>query len=168
MQIKAKITYDARKLAQDMPKLINKIMVDLATDIAKESKLNIKKGLSPALTETTKTIRKKRGQKLNPPLFASGKLHNSIKLKTTKNTAKISMFLYGVLHHKGFTTASNSMIPGVKVPKRPFILASKRTFNRIVSQFSRGVSASFAKEGKGALGSPVTRGKSNKIIGIEY
>ena len=78
------------------------------------------------------------------------------------------MFLYGVLHHKGFNTASNSMIPRKHVPKRPFIFASKRTFNRIMSQFSSGVARSFAKKGKGKLGSPVTRGKSNKIIGIEY
>ena len=169
MQIKAKITYDAKKLARNMPKMINGLLKTIAIEASKESKENIDKGLNPPLTQTTKKIRKQRGIAGKDPLFATGNLYNSIKLKTTKNTAKISMWRYGALHHKGFTTASNSMIPRKKVPKRPWIGVKASTMQKLVKNFSKGISRSFRKDSSGLSSFKTSETKTGiKLRGIEY
>ena len=146
MQIKTKITYDANKLAKKMPKMIAEVMKRFAREVATQSKGHIDKGLKPALTETTREIRARRKTgAVNKPLYNTGKLYHSIKLKETKNTAKISMLLYGALHNKGFTTASDSMIPRKRVPKRPFIYAKKKTSKKIFKDFGKSMTRFFKK-----------------------
>ena len=145
-QVDVKITYDAAKLAKKMPKMIKEVMKSFGRELATQSKGHIKKGLTPPLTETTKNIRKKRGTGAqNNPLYNTGKLYNSIKLKETKYTSKVSMFMYGALHHKGFTTASNSMIPRKRVPKRPFLYTKKKTSKKIFKDFGKSMSKFFKK-----------------------
>ena len=145
-QIDVKITYDAAKLAKKMPIMIKEVMKRFAREVATQSKGHIDKGLMPPLTKTTKDIRKKRGTGArNKPLYNTGKLYNSIKLKETKDTAKVSMFLYGALHHKGYNTAPNSMIPRKRVPKRPFIYAKKKTSIKIFKDFGKSMSKFFKK-----------------------
>ena len=115
---------------------VDEILEARPQKIAKESARNIKdnilKGLNPPLTQTTIDIRQKRGQ-LSPigagkkPLIATGELFNSI-----KDTKKgIKMKKYGIYHHEGFKTGSNSMIPNVKVPARPFIFPSAKDLFKI-------------------------------------
>ena len=150
MQIKAKVTYDAKKLARNMPKMINGLLKAIAIKAEHESSVKLFGGeLNPPLTQTTKKIRKQRGIIGKKPLYATGSLFDSIELKTTKDTAKISMWKYGVLHHKGFTTASNSMIPGKRVPKRPWIGVKASTMQKLAKNFSKGISRSFKKDSSG-------------------
>tara|TARA_R100000808_G_scaffold18018_1_gene39576 strand:+ start:282 stop:737 length:456 start_codon:yes stop_codon:yes gene_type:complete len=144
-QIIAKTTYDAGKLARHMPKIIKGLMKRYAIKTSKDAKDNIDSILSPPLKETTLKIREKRGITGNKPLYATGKLYNSIKVKEHKTTASVSMFKYGALHHKGFNTAPNSMIPRKKVPKRPFIHAKKGTFDKLMKDFSSNIKKSFRK-----------------------
>ena len=164
-QVIAKTTYDAGKLAKHMPKIIKGLMKRYAIKTSKDAKDNIDNVLRPPLGETTLEIRKKRGITGNKPLYATGKLYNSIKLKEYKTAASVSMFKYGVLHHKGFNTSPNSMIPRKKVPKRPFKYSKKGTFGKIMKDFSRNISKSFNKKISSSR-TVMTRGK--KIIGIEY
>ena len=160
-QIEAKVTYDAGRLAKEMPKMIKKLLIDYTTQTGRNVKSNIFEGkVKPSLSQTTKDIRRKRGQAGSPPLLASGKLFNSIKVKKGKNTASISMFLYGALHNKGYNTASNSMIPRKKVPKRQFITPKKGTFDKLVKDFGKDLSKHFKKKGDHVLARGV------KIIGV--
>lgn len=145
-QIEAKVTYDAGRLAKEMPKMIKKLLIDYTTETGKNVKSNIFEGKAkPGLSQTTKDIRRKRGQLGSPPLFASGRLYNSIKVKEFKTTASISMNLYGALHNKGYNTAPNSMIPRKKVPKREFITPKEGTFDRLVKNFGKNISQKFKK-----------------------
>ena len=146
-QIETKITYDAGRLAKEMPKMIKKLLIDYTTQTGRNVKSNIFEGkIKQNLTETTKKIRRKRGQKGTPALFASGRLYNSIKVKEFKTTASINMNFYGALHNKGYNTAPNSMIPRKKVPKREFITPKKGTFNRLAKSFGKNIAQKFKKK----------------------
>ena len=92
--------------------------IDTQTDIkgAKYAKLS---------TESTLPIRNKRGQGFTPLDRMKGerqkKLRNTqmIPAKPSTMISKVLMLTeWGVYHNEGFTTASVSMIPGKKVPKR--------------------------------------------------
>ena len=144
-QIRAKITYDAGKLAKMMPKMLKGVMKRYAIKTSDDMKGNINSTLSPPLSEITLKIRKQRGISGTKPLYATGKLYNSIKLKETKKSAKISLFLYGVLHHKGFNTDPKSMIPRKHVPKRPWIIPKKGTVKKIIKDFGKDMSKHFKK-----------------------
>ena len=144
-QIIAKTTYDASKLAKHMPKIIKGLMKRYAIKAAKDAKSNIDSILKPPLSETTLKIREKRGISGKKPLYATGKLYNSIKIKEYKTTASVSMIKYGALHHKGFNTDSKSMIPRKHVPKRPFIHSKKGTFELLMKDFGKNISKSFKK-----------------------
>lgn len=146
-QIRIKITYDAKKLSQQIPKMIQKLLKDYTTETGEQSKKNIFEGkIKQDLTETTKRIRRKRNRRGTPALNASGKLLKSIKTIELKNGAKIRMNFYGALHNKGYTTAPNSMIPRKKVPKREFIKPKKGTIQKLLKEFGREMSKSFKKD----------------------
>ncbi len=145
-QIEAKITYDAKNLAKTMPKIIKGLLKRYTIQTGNNIKSNIFEGkVKPSLSKTTKEIRRKRGQLGSPPLFASGKLYNSIKVKELKEGAKISMNFYGALHNKGYNTAPNSMIPRKKVPKREFITPKEGTLDQLMKKFKKDVSKNFNK-----------------------
>jgi hypothetical protein len=149
-QIDVKITYDAGRLAKKMPNMIKQLIKDYTIQTGNHIKSNIFTGeVSPDIRKTTKRIRRKRGQLGSPPLFASGKLYKSIKVKELKTGAKISMLLYGALHHKGYNTAPNSMIPRKKVPKRPWITPKKGTLKRLTKGLGKNISQKFKKKGIG-------------------
>ena len=99
--------------------------IDTQTDIkgAKFAKLS---------TKSTLPIRNKRGQGFTPLDRMKGerqkKLRNTkvIPSKRSTLTSQVLMLTkYGVYHNEGFTTASDSMIPGKKVPKREWFGISK-------------------------------------------
>ena len=145
--LEIKITYDAKKLSQQIPKMIQKLLKDYTMETGEQAKKNIFQGkVKQDLTETTKRIRRKRGQSGTPALNASGKLLKSIKTIELKNGAKIRMNLYGALHNKGYNTAPNSMIPRKKVPKREFIKPKKGTIQKLLKEFGREMSKSFKKD----------------------
>ena len=145
--VEINVTYDAGNLAQKMPQMIKNLIKDYTIKTGEEIKNNIYGGrVTPDITETTKAIRRKRGQLGSPPLLASGKLLRSIKVKEFKHGAKIRMNLYGALHNKGYNTAPNSMIPRKKVPKREFINPKKGTIQRLLKEFGREMSRSFKKD----------------------
>ena len=145
-QIEAKITYDAKKLAKTMPQIIKNLLKKYTIQTGNNIKSNIFEGkVKPSLSKTTKEIRRKRGQLGSPPLFASGKLYNSIKVKELKEGAKISMNSYGALHNKGYNTAPNSMIPRKKVPKREFITPKEGTLDRLIKNFGKEIAKNFKK-----------------------
>ena len=154
MQIKTKTTYDAGKLAKMMPRIIKGLLKRYAIESIDDIKGNIDGRLKPPLGKTTLDIRKKRGVEGTKPLYATGKLYNSIKLKKGKNVAGISMWKYGALHHKGFNTDSKSMIPRKHVPKRPWIEPKKGTIKKLVKDFGKDISKHFNKStgiGRGQL-----------------
>ena len=122
-----------------------KILKRYAIEAIDDIKDNIDKVLTPPLSQTTLKIREKRGITETKPLYATGKLYNSIKLKKSKNVAGISMWKYGALHHKGFNTDSKSMIPRKHVPKRPWIKPKKGTINKLVKDFGKDISKHFNK-----------------------
>ena len=159
-EIEVKVTYDARNLSRKMPKMINGLVKRYTIKTGENVRSNIFEGkVKPNLSKTTKDIRRKRGQAGSPPLLASGKLFNSIKVKKGKNTASISMFSYGALHNRGYNTAPNSMIPRKKVPKRQFITPKKGTFDKLVKDFGKDLTKHFKKKGNHV----VSRGV--KVIG---
>ena len=146
-QIRAKITYDAKKLSQNIPKMIQELLKDYTTETGEQAKKNISQGrVKPDIGATTKKIRKSRGYPESPPLLASGKLLKSIKTIELKNGAKIRMNLYGALHNKGYNTAPNSMIPRKKVPKREFIKPKKGTIQKLLKEFGKEMARSFKKD----------------------
>jgi hypothetical protein len=142
--IEITVTYDAGYLAEKMPQMIKNLIKDYTIETGKEIKNNIYGGkVTPNITETTKAIRRKRGQLGSPPLLASGSLLKSIRVKEFKHGAKITMNFYGALHNKGYNTAPNSMIPRKKVPKREFIVPKKGTFKRLARVFGKMIGYQF-------------------------
>ena len=99
--------------------------IDTQTDIkgAKYAKLS---------TTSTLPIRNKRGQGFTPldtmKTGSKKKLRNTKMVPTERSTmtSKVLMLTeYGTYHNEGFTTGSNSMIPGKKVPKREWFGITK-------------------------------------------
>ena len=145
MQIKTRVTYDAGRLAKDMPKIIKGFLKYYTILTGDDIKDNIDRGLSPALRDSTLEIRKRRGIAGNKPLFATGSLYNSIKLKQSKESAKIVMLKYGKSHHEGFITGTESWIPNKTVPARPFIQPKKETLKKAFKSFEKKIGKSFKK-----------------------
>lgn len=123
MELEVRVGVDFGKLQNEMPKIIDKFLVDSLADASiKESKDNIRKGgIRPALKKSTKDIRKRKGIVGTKPLFATGNLVNS--LQKTKDGIKMAG--YGKLHHEGYVTDADSMIPGKTVPARPFLVVPR-------------------------------------------
>ena len=76
------------------------------------------------LKASTTSIRKKRGQKPQPPLVITGKMRGTKIIQATPTKLSFEIVMtgqkqgvhYGVLHNEGFTTGG--MIPGKQVPAR--------------------------------------------------
>ena len=136
MQIKTKVTYDAGKLAREMPKLIKNLIKDYAIASKKGSRHNIFSGnVKPGIEESTKEARRKRGLLGSPPLLATGQLFKSMKVKELKTTALLQMKEYGYFHHIG--KGENK--------ERPFIDTTPKDFTKIFNQFQKDVAKNFKK-----------------------
>jgi phage gpG-like protein len=156
MQAKAKISYNAGKLASNLPKIIQKHMQRYARSSEKGSKEAIDKGILiepldeqgfkmggkiKGIKNITRIVRHNKGITGTKPLYETGNLHRSIKSKD----GKLTMLHYGILHHRGFTTSPKSMFPNKKVPARPFIGASKKEILSVFDAFKKDIRRNFRK-----------------------
>ena len=141
MQAKIKITYNAAKLASQLPKIISKTASRYARLSVKGAKKNIDRGVKPPLKQSTLNIRHNRGITGTKPLYETGNLYRSIQAKGDT----LSMNSYGFKHHKGFTTGAKSMIPNKKVFARPFIKPDEREILTVFDAFKRDISRNFRK-----------------------
>lgn len=137
--IKSKRNYSYDKAAKRVTKIIN----DTLNDMARFQNESIQRGIdgqtdirgakfAKLSTESTLPIRNRRGQGFTPLDRMKGSRQK--KLRNTKidfaNPSKmvsrvVMVTEYGVYHNEGFTTASNSMIPNKKVPKREWFGITK-------------------------------------------
>ena len=103
MRVEFEITYDANKLAKEMPKMIRKYLNDGITSLGKGSKAAIKGGKFEPISDFTKFVREeglsgKTGTRTSSdkPLRHSGELFRSIKVK--KKDKSIEFNKYGMYH----------------------------------------------------------------------
>ena len=130
MKLEIKANFDFGKMANKLPKIIDKFLNESYADVvAKDSRKFIESGrVKPVLNQSTKEIRKKRGQGIKP-LYATGALANSL----SKSKKGLRMKSYGTLHHEGFTTGKKSWIPDKEVKPRPFLQVDN--LSKITSKF---------------------------------
>lgn len=133
MQLEIKVGVDFGKLANEMPKIIDKTLEDAVEGSVEASRNKIDEGLQPTLKKSTREIRTKRGQSTDKPLYASGALYKSIR----KDKNRLKMKGYGGLHEEGFITDSKSMIPNKNVPARPFISIGKISTEKMIKEMRK-------------------------------
>ena len=154
MKLQIKTTFNFGKLANQMPKILEKHMQRTARSSAQGAKENISKGLSPPLKKSTIEIRKQRGTGGTKPLFETGSLHKSIK----GTSEGLEMLSYGIHHQYGFTP---KQIPfkiakgeqewfkpnkkGIKVSARPFIFPSEKTILKSFDAFRKDIRKALKK-----------------------
>ncbi len=157
MKLQVKSNFSFSKLAQQLPKIIEKHIQKTAKNSAQGAKEAINKGLSPPLKKSTIEIRKARGRSGTKPLFDTGKLYKSI--KGTQEGLK--MLGYGVHHQYGFIPKQIPMISskiakggkewflpntkGIKVPARPFMFPSEKTIKKSFDEFSKDIKKAILK-----------------------
>tara|TARA_R100001594_G_scaffold133205_1_gene173791 strand:- start:1247 stop:1750 length:504 start_codon:yes stop_codon:yes gene_type:complete len=114
------ITFDFGKLAGKMKSIISEFQEETILSESKEMTNRLKtgqtvKGAMDGLSDAAKITRILRGHSpSSPPLNASGKLLNSIKVRKSGISAK----KYGLYQSRGFETKNNPVIPeGNKKPK---------------------------------------------------
>ena len=139
MKVKTTISYNAAKLASELPKIIEKYMQRYARSAEKGSKENIDKGLKPPLTDTTIALRRARGQGGTKPLFATGNFYRSIK----GTSEGLKMLKYGYKHQKGFKNPEP--LKYRDVPARPFIGAIKKETLTAFNKFKKDMRRAFKK-----------------------
>ena len=130
MQIETKVTYDAGKLLNKMPKIIQKHMGRYARSSATGAKENIDKGVKPPLKPITIETRKRKKITGTKPLYETGALHRSIK----GSNEGLTMLHYGIYHHRG-----------EGVPKRKFISPSKKVILKAFDAFRKDIRKAFKK-----------------------
>ena len=146
--VDVKSTYSFSKLEKKLNGIAIEALNTLANGLNADIQNNIKESIDvdgknfTMLKQTTIDIRHKRGDgrlALNRPEsnkykgVKKGKLRKTrIKRPTPSNLSfEIAMVgkwrgtTYGVLHNEGFTTASDSMIPGKRVPARKWFGITK-------------------------------------------
>ena len=133
MKLEIKANFDFGKMANKLPKVIDKFLNESYADVvAEDSRKFIESGkVKPALRDSTIELRKTKepypgGKK---PLYATGALANSL----SKSKKGLRMKSYGTLHHEGFTTGKESWIPGKTVRPRPFLQVDN--LSKIISKF---------------------------------
>ena len=133
MKLEIKANFDFGKMANKLPKIIDKFLNESYADVvAKDSKKFIESGrVTPQLNDSTIEIRKNRKPYVggSKPLYATGALANSL----SKSKDGLKMKGYGAVHHSGFTTGSRSMIPNKIVRPRPFLQVDN--LSKITSKF---------------------------------
>ena len=128
MKLKISVGVDFGKLANEMPKILEKFIENNTKQSAAATKATIDKGLKP-LKKSTQEIRQIRGESGNKPLKASGALYKSIK----SSKKGLQMLRYGTYHQDGFvpkkipTPVKKNKVyfvnnkKNIAVPARPFI-----------------------------------------------
>ena len=137
MSVKIKITYNAGRLASEMPKIIQKHMGRYARSSEKGAKEKIDSGKLRPLKDFTIRSRKSRGITGTKPLFETGNLHRSIK---GRSDGVLTMAGYGIHHHRGFTNNK-----GIQVDPRPYIAPSEKTILKAFDAFRKNVRKAFKK-----------------------
>ena len=120
MKLQIKTTFDFGKLASKTKELIDNLKEQTILTESKEMSNRLKSGRTidgtmKGISDAAKITRILRGHSpTSPPLNASGKLLNSIKVRKTG----VSINKYGLYQSEGFTTQNNPVIPeGKKKPK---------------------------------------------------
>lgn len=103
MKVEFDITYDAGKLAKDMPKMIREYMNGALGSLFKGSKTALKTGSFEPISDFTKFVREEglsghSGQRTSSdkPLRHSGELFRSLKMK--KKDKELEFNKYGMFH----------------------------------------------------------------------
>ena len=138
MKVKVSVSYNAAKLASQMPKIVEKYMQRYGRSAEKGSKEAIDKGLKPPLAQFTIEHRKNKGQGGSKPLFATGNLYRSIK----GTSEGLQMLAYGLKHHKGY---KNPVKNWRDVPARPFIQVSEKEILSAFNKFRKDIRGAFKK-----------------------
>lgn len=133
MKLETKVNFDFNKLANQMPKIIEKTMQGYARSAEQGSKESIDKGVSPALKRSTIQRRKRRGTGGSKPLFETGELYRSIK----GTSEGLELKEYGYLHHIGQA--------GKHKIKRQFITISKKAIRPLVDTFKISIKKALRK-----------------------
>jgi hypothetical protein len=138
MKAKISVSYNAGKLASQMPKIVEKYMQRYGRSAEKGSKEAIDKGLKPPLAQFTIEHRKNKGQGGSKPLFATGNLYRSIK----GTSEGLQMLAYGLKHHEGY---ENPVKNWRDVPARPFIQASEKETLSAFNKLRKDIRKAFKK-----------------------
>ena len=139
MKVKVSVSYNAGKLASELPKIIDRYIEGIGMSFEKGSKEKIDKGLSPALADYTLDQRRKKGISGTKPLFATGKLYRSI--KGTKDGLK--MVDYGIKQHRGIDP--NPTLGWAPIPPREFISSDKKEKSKSLYVFWKNIRKAFKK-----------------------
>ena len=125
MKLEIKTNFDFGKMANELPKIIEKTIQRYSRSAAQGSKEAIDRGVSPALLQSTIDRRKRRGTGGSKPLYETGNLYRSIK----GTSEGLEMKGYGFLHHIG------DLHP--KTPQRQFIEVSKKQVMPVFDKFKK-------------------------------
>ena len=143
MKLEIRVGIDFGKLANEMPKIIDKTLEDAVEGSVEATRKKIDSGSLKALKDSTVDIRSHRGQAGDKPLYASGTLYKSLKRKKDS----LSMAYYGKYQEEGFKPKRIPIIRekdnkivyplnkgNIRVPARPFIeIGEASTENMIKS-----------------------------------
>ena len=125
MKLQIRTTFDFGKLAQQMPKILEKHTQRTARSSATGAREAIDKGVRPPLKKSTLERRKRAGTGGSKPLFETGALHRSIR----GTSEGLEMNTYGLYHHQGHSKGH--------FPARPFIQPSERTILKSFDAFRK-------------------------------
>ena len=127
--IKVKYNFSFGKLLSRLNKVLEDSDIDVASSLSESTKENIKRGVSPNLSNSTIEARQNgktsfsghsaSSSQSTKPLYYTKKLYNSIK----PVAEGVSMEEYGMEHEEGFTTPSKNIGYGSdkRVEARPFM-----------------------------------------------
>lgn len=121
-ELQAKLLTAQRKFKGDKSEVLTRIAKRFADSIRD----NIRAGNFAPLSPVTLKLRQQRGGGGSAPLIDSGELLDSIGIFVTdREAAAGSAKSRAGWMQLGITTSEDSMIPGKRVPPRPFILISE-------------------------------------------
>ena len=138
MKLEIRVGIDFGKLANEMPKIIDKVLEEAIDGSVEASRAKIDEGKFEPLKDSTLELRSK-GTKHRPktsstkPLIHTGELYRSIR----KEKNRLKMKGYGGLQHEGFTTHPSSMIPNIDVSARPFISIGKASTENMIKSMRK-------------------------------
>ncbi len=127
---KIKVNFNFNELEKNVSKLVEQYVSDTSHEVVDFSKEYIRSGrVTPDILESTKKRRKRAGLPESPPLFATGKLHDSI--KSVKGN--IQFLEYGKYHQFERNTRHKNW------QKRDFIIfsQSKKSFRKLIESMNK-------------------------------
>ena len=139
-----KTTVDFGKLAkyvesesfkEESNKLLGQGIIESSRDFMKSGKV------TPKLEQSTIDIRKMRGSSGTTPLYETGALAKSLKIKIVG----VWGLHYGQYQYKGFITSKKSMIPNKKVPPRNFIAMDAKRMKKPINDLMKKIGKALKK-----------------------